>query len=54
MFRSLSPGDLRATWAEAQNLGDETQLRELLENVGVTAIMLMADIERKEIKDRLD
>jgi 2-hydroxychromene-2-carboxylate isomerase len=44
----------RATWAEAQNLSDETRLRELFENVGVPAITLMADIERKEVKDRLD
>jgi 2-hydroxychromene-2-carboxylate isomerase len=43
----------RATWAEAQNLGDDTVLRELLENVGVPATTLMADIERQEVKDRL-
>jgi len=40
----------RATWAEAQNLGDDTLLRELLDNVGVPATMLMADIERQEVK----
>jgi 2-hydroxychromene-2-carboxylate isomerase len=43
----------RATWAEAQNLGDDTVLRELLENVGVPATTLMAEIEREEVKDRL-
>jgi len=43
----------RATWAEAQNLGDDTVLQELLENVGIPATRLMAEIERAEIKDRL-
>jgi 2-hydroxychromene-2-carboxylate isomerase len=43
----------RATWAEAQNLGDDTVLREVLENVGVPATALMADIERQEVKDGL-
>ena len=43
----------RATWVEAQNLGDDMVLRELLENVGVLATTLMADIERQEVKDRL-
>ena len=43
----------RATWAEAENLGDDTVLRELLENVGFPATTLMADIERNEVKDRL-
>jgi 2-hydroxychromene-2-carboxylate isomerase len=43
----------RATWAEARNLGDDTVLRELLENVGVPATTLTADIERQEVKDRL-
>jgi 2-hydroxychromene-2-carboxylate isomerase len=36
-----------------QNLSDDTVLRELLENVGVPATMLMAEIEREEVKDRL-
>ena len=43
----------RATWPEAENLGDDTVLRELLENVGVPATTLMADIERQKVKDRL-
>src|SRR6202167_1987633 len=43
----------RATWAEAQNLGDDTVLRELLENADVPASTLMADIERQEVKDQL-
>jgi 2-hydroxychromene-2-carboxylate isomerase len=43
----------RATWTEAQNLGDDTVFRELLENIGVPATTLMADIERQEVKDRL-
>src|SRR5579864_7945693 len=43
----------RATWAEEQNLCDDTLLRELLDNVGVPATMLIADIERQEVKDRL-
>jgi 2-hydroxychromene-2-carboxylate isomerase len=43
----------RATWVEALNLGDDMVLRELLENVGVLATTLMADIERQEVKDRL-
>jgi 2-hydroxychromene-2-carboxylate isomerase len=43
----------RTTWAEAQNLGDDTVLRELLENVGVPATTLMAEIELEEVKDRL-
>jgi 2-hydroxychromene-2-carboxylate isomerase len=43
----------RATWVEAQNLGDDMVLRELLESVGVPATTLMADIERPEVKDRM-
>jgi 2-hydroxychromene-2-carboxylate isomerase len=43
----------RATWAEVRNLSDDTVLRELLENVGVPATTLMAEIEREEVKDRL-
>jgi 2-hydroxychromene-2-carboxylate isomerase len=42
----------RATWVEAQNLGDDTVFRELLESVGVPATTLMADIERRAVKDR--
>ena len=43
----------RATWAKVQNLGDDTVLRELLENADVPASTLMADIERQEVKDQL-
>ena len=39
--------------AEAQNLGNDTVLREVLENVGVPVTALMADIERQEVKDGL-
>ena len=47
MVRLYHRAIYRATWAEAQNLGDDTVLREVLENVGVPATTLMADIERQ-------
>jgi 2-hydroxychromene-2-carboxylate isomerase len=43
----------RAVWAEAQNLGDDTLLRKVLEKAGVPATELMAETERQDVKDRL-
>jgi 2-hydroxychromene-2-carboxylate isomerase len=43
----------RAVWAEAQNLGDDTVLRKVLDRVGVPATELIVDSERPEVKDRL-
>jgi len=52
-FALYHPAIYRAIWADAQNLGDDTVLRKVLEKVGVAATELMADIERQEMKDLL-
>jgi 2-hydroxychromene-2-carboxylate isomerase len=43
----------RAVWAEAQDLGDETVLRKVLEKTGVPANELMAAVERQDVKEQL-
>lgn len=43
----------RAVWADAQDLGDETVLRGVLDRAGVPAAKLMAAAERQDVKDRL-
>jgi 2-hydroxychromene-2-carboxylate isomerase len=43
----------RAVWAEAQDLGDDSVLRKVLEQVGVPATELVAAAQRQEVKDGL-
>jgi 2-hydroxychromene-2-carboxylate isomerase len=43
----------RAVWADAQNLGDDTILRKVLETAGVPATKLIAEIERQDVKEEL-
>jgi 2-hydroxychromene-2-carboxylate isomerase len=43
----------RAVWAEAQDLGNETMLRRVLEKAGVPATELMAAAEGQDVKDQL-
>jgi DSBA-like thioredoxin domain len=52
-FLSTTARSIGPPGPKAENLGDDTVLRELLENVVVPATTLMAGIERQEVKDRL-
>ncbi|MBV8358295.1 MAG: 2-hydroxychromene-2-carboxylate isomerase [Deltaproteobacteria bacterium] len=43
----------RAVWADAQNLGDEAVLKNVLESAGIAATELIAESQRSEVKDGL-
>jgi 2-hydroxychromene-2-carboxylate isomerase len=52
-FSLYHPAIYRAVWADAQNLGDDAILKNVLENAGISATELIAESERPEVKDRL-
>ena len=52
-FFLYHPAVYRAVWAEAQDLGDDRVLRNVLESAGTPATELIAETESPQVKERL-